>query len=85
LIWLAGLLVAGAVAYIAAKNPEAKLRGTVGPLVRGVDVPALITVGIYAWARHPEEWLGRVLVAVGFVCGVDPARAHSRICSPLPS
>jgi signal transduction histidine kinase len=59
-----GSLVASAiVAYATAVNPNAVPAGPAGWLARAAYVLAPAAVGIYVWRLHPEERLGRLLVA----------------------
>jgi signal transduction histidine kinase len=63
-IALASIAAAGVVAYSAAVNPHAAPAGPAGSLVRAAYVLAPAAVGIYAWDRHPEERLGRLLIVL---------------------
>ncbi len=63
LIAVGAVVAAAAVAYAAAVNPQATPAGTAGWLARAAYVLAPAAAGIYAWHLHPEERLGRLLVA----------------------
>jgi len=65
-----GVLTAAVVAYLTARNPLASPPGVLGPLARAVDILSLVGAGLFAMVRHPEERLGRMLVALGLFSGL---------------
>ncbi len=64
LIAVGSVLAGAAVAYAAAVNPHSAPAGPAGWLARAAYVLAPAMVGVYAWHLHPEERLGRLLVAL---------------------
>jgi signal transduction histidine kinase len=69
-VGLASTAAAAFVAYEAVVNEQATPGGAAGSLARAAYVLAPAVVGIYAWHRHPEERLGRLLIVFAAVAAI---------------